>query len=126
MKKEESTNNQNKIYLESICPMGYALGMIGNRWKPLILFKLIDRSLRFNELRVEIPLISERMLTLSLRELEKDQLIFRKDLHIYPKNVTYSLTSIASELNSILSGICEWGALARDTRISGATVSTKY
>jgi DNA-binding HxlR family transcriptional regulator len=126
MKKAASTNNQNKIYLDSICPMGYALGMIGSRWKPLILFKLIDRDLRFNELRGEIPLISERMLILSLRELEKDQLIFRKDLHIYPKNVTYSLTAIAGELNAILTGICEWGAHARDIRISGATVSIKY
>ena len=106
----ESTNNRNKLSLNIICPMGYALGKIGTRWKPLILHKLMDKKLRFSDLRREIPLITERMLALSLREMEKDELIVRKDLGSFPKHVEYSLTPSARKLNHVLTGICEWGA----------------
>lgn len=110
MKKTESTNNQNRVLLEGICPMGHALTKIGTRWKPLILFKLINKNLRYTEIKNEIPLITERMLALSLRELEKDKLIKRIDFGVYPKKVEYSLTTSGENLNVVLTGICEWGA----------------
>jgi DNA-binding HxlR family transcriptional regulator len=110
MQKANTTNKQNRIHLDGICPMGYALSKIGSRWKPLILFKLIGRRLRFCELKEEIPAITERMLTLSLREMERDGLVIRLDSGGYPKKVEYSLSESANELNSVLEQICAWGA----------------
>lgn len=110
MKKAASTNSQNEARLRVICPMTHALAKIGNRWKPLILFKLLAGDLRFGELRHNITAITDRMLTLSLRELERDNLIMRKDFEVFPKKVSYSLTPAGRELNAVLALICEWGA----------------
>ncbi|WP_310395671.1 helix-turn-helix domain-containing protein [Hymenobacter sp.] len=91
--------------------MTYALAKIGNRWKPLILFRLLAGDLRFGELRHQITTITERMLALNLRELERDNLIIRKDFDVFPKKVSYSLTPAGRELNAVLAHICEWGAM---------------
>lgn len=111
MRKLNSTNHRNREILDGICPMGYALSKIGTRWKPLILFKLMNGPLRFAEVRIEIPAITERMLILSLRELEQDGLVIRHDPGGYPRKVEYSLTESAKGLNDALTHICAWGAL---------------
>lgn len=97
--------------------MGHALSKIGTRWKPLILFKLIDKKLRFAELKAEIPLITERMLALSLQELERDMLVTRVDNGTFPRKVTYELTPSAIMLNEALQLISKWGA--KDMRMYG-------
>ena len=111
MRKATSTNNRNRLHLDGICPMGYALNKIGTRWKPLILFKLMKGPLRFNAVKEEIPAITERMLILSLRELERDGLVIRYDRGGYPRRVEYSLSDSAKGLNEALEHICSWGAM---------------
>ncbi|HEY5824404.1 MAG TPA: winged helix-turn-helix transcriptional regulator [Cyclobacteriaceae bacterium] len=75
-RKKNSTYARNE---ESIveCDLTYAINKIGGRWKLQILDKLENGKLRFSELKKAFPLITERMLTLQLRALEKDGLIKR-------------------------------------------------
>ena len=69
-RKENSTNSINEQYITE-CDLTYAVCKIGGRWKLLILCKLEHGKLRFSEIRNQITGITERMLTLQLRELEK-------------------------------------------------------
>src|SRR5690349_21077735 len=64
------------------CAVEAALDVIGNKWKGVILFHLLEGKKRFNELRRLIPSVTQRMLTLQLRELGKDEVINRK---VYPQ-----------------------------------------
>lgn len=91
------------------CAVEAALDVIGNKWKGVILFHLLDGKKRFNELRRLIPSITQRMLTLQLRELEKDEVISRKIYLEVPPKVEYSLTSFGLELKPILLSLREWG-----------------
>ena len=86
-----------------------ALDELGGKWKPLILYVLIDGKLRFNEINKLLPSITQRMLTKQLRELEKDNLIHRKVYAEVPPKVEYSLTKKGYSVIPVLEAICEWG-----------------
>jgi len=92
------------------CAVEAALDVIGNKWKGVILFHLLDGKKRFNELRKLIPSVTQRMLTLQLRELEEDNIVFRKVYAVVPPKVEYSLTPLGLELQPILISLREWGA----------------
>ncbi|RZL66637.1 MAG: hypothetical protein EOO93_05395 [Pedobacter sp.] len=85
IRKENSTNSQNEKYITE-CDLAYAVCKIGGRWKILILGKLENGKLRFSELRNQIDGITERMLTLQLRDLEKEGLVNDNVLSITSKN----------------------------------------
>ena len=86
------------------------IDLIGGKWKPLILWNLSQKvTLRFNELRKLIPLITPKMLTQQLRELEVDQLVERKVYPQVPPKVEYSLTVFGKSLLPVLCTLCEWG-----------------
>lgn len=108
-RKENSTNmlNENSI-ME--CDLTYAVCKMGGRWKLLILCKLEKGKLRFGELKKLLPNITERMLTLQLREMEKDELVKRTVYAEVPPRVDYELTPIAIELIPIWSQLSDWGA----------------
>ncbi len=96
-RKENSTNRLNeKVIME--CDLMYAICKIGGRWKLLILCKLEEGKLRFSEIKRVIPEITERMLALQLRELEKDGLVKRTVYAEVPPRVDYQLTKISEEL----------------------------
>lgn len=61
---------------DSICPLNYTMNLIGTKWKPLILFHLLEGELRSGILKKRIPSISNKMFTQSVRELEKDGAYF--------------------------------------------------
>ena len=109
MRKSTSTNYNNESNLIEQCPLVYTLSKIGNRWKPYIIWKLLDRTLRYSELKTEIPLIAERMLILSLKELEQDGLIKRIAYQQVPPKVEYCLTASGDNLRKILEGLYSWG-----------------
>ncbi|CAI8793186.1 winged helix-turn-helix transcriptional regulator [Chryseobacterium sp. IT-36CA2] len=111
--KENSTNNINKKYIQG-CDLSYAVCRIGGRWKLIILNKLKDGKLRFSELRNSISGITERMLTLQLRELEKERLVKRTVHAEVPPRVDYELTAIARELIPIWKQLDEWGGRHRE------------
>lgn len=106
--KENSTNNINRQYIHE-CDLTYAVCKIGGRWKLLILDKLKDGKLRFSELRKAISGITERMLTLQLRELEKEGLLKRTVYAEVPPRVDYELTDIARDLIPIWNQLSKWG-----------------
>ncbi|QES90096.1 winged helix-turn-helix transcriptional regulator [Rhizosphaericola mali] len=106
-RKESSTNSQNEKYVLE-CDLAYAVCKIGGRWKIIILGKLESGKLRFSELRNLIDGITERMLTLQLRELEKEGLVKRTVYAEVPPRVDYELTDIAKDLIPIWRQLENW------------------
>ena len=112
-RKKNSTYTLNeKIITE--CDLTYAVGKIGGRWKILIIDKLESKKLRFGELKKEFPFITERMLTLQLRALEKDGLVKRTVYAEVPPRVEYELTARALEFLPIFKQLSNWGNRHRD------------
>jgi DNA-binding HxlR family transcriptional regulator len=109
MRKSNSTNTINKNRIDGDCGMAYTLTLIGGRWKPGILWRLIKGRLRYNELRKLLPDVSERMLVLQLRELEKDGLIRRIVYAEVPPRVEYELTEAGSSMKPVLKSLSDWG-----------------
>ncbi|UAB80929.1 winged helix-turn-helix transcriptional regulator [Marixanthomonas sp. SCSIO 43207] len=92
------------------CCTSLTMGIIGGKWKTVILYHLIDKKLRYNELRKEMPMVTERTLSLQLKALEDDGLVNRK---VYtskpPLKVEYSLTSFGKTLIPLVKSIADWG-----------------
>ena len=91
------------------CPVEATLSLIGGKYKSLILWHLIERTLRFNELSKLITSATPKMLTQQLRELENDGLINRIVYPVVPPKVEYSLTDFGKSLIPILESMCSWG-----------------
>jgi DNA-binding HxlR family transcriptional regulator len=84
------------------CSVEAALSVIGGIWKPVILFHLLERKMRFGELSRLVPNATQRMLTLQLRELEADKVINRTVYREIPPRVEYSLTQLGKTLEPVL------------------------
>ena len=95
--------------LDIHCPVGAAIKVLSGKWKILILFCLMQETKRFNELRREIPEVTQRMLTNQLRELEEDKIIIRKVYAQVPPKVEYSLSPIGQTLKPVLEHLKTWG-----------------
>jgi DNA-binding HxlR family transcriptional regulator len=93
----------------SPCPVTTTLSVIGGKWKPIILHALGKETKRFGEIRKLIPIISQKMLTQQLRELEADGIIKRKVYPVVPPKVEYSLTAYGRTLEPILEAMKAWG-----------------
>ncbi|WP_246615074.1 winged helix-turn-helix transcriptional regulator [Agarivorans litoreus] len=91
------------------CPVSTAIEVIGGKWKVIILYQLRGKTLRFGELKREIPKITQKTLTQQLRDLEKDKLIERKVFAEVPPRVEYTPTALAEQLNPALDLLCDWG-----------------
>lgn len=85
------------------------LTVLGGKWKILILWQLIERPCRFNELRRAIAGVSQHMLTTHLRELESQGIISRKIFAEVPPRVEYALTDHGKTLDTVLRTLAEWG-----------------
>nr|WP_236970230.1 helix-turn-helix domain-containing protein [Membranihabitans marinus] len=95
---------------ENSCPLNYTMNLIGTKWKPLILFHLLEGDLRSGILQKKIPEISNKMFTQTVRDLEKDGLISRTVFPVVPPKVEYGLTSRGKSLEDILRSLDKWGA----------------
>lgn len=95
------------------CCASLTMGIIGGKWKTVILFHLIEGTLRYNELRKEMPTVTERTLSLQLKTLEEDGIVKRK---VYtskpPLKVEYSLTDFGKTLIPVIKSIADWGVFA--------------
>lgn len=94
---------------EPSCPTEVTVGVIGGKWKTLILTFLLPGPRRFGEISRFLPQASKRMLTLQLRELEKDGVIHREVYREVPPKVEYSLTPCGETLKPILLLMADWG-----------------
>mgnify|MGYP001583551246 CR=1 FL=1 len=92
------------------CPVEVTLDVIGGKWKGMILFRLMEGTKRFSELRRLLPKVTQRTLTNQLRELERDGLVLRKVYAQVPPKVEYSLTDLGKSLNDVLAHLRDWGA----------------
>src|SRR6476660_3938180 len=84
------------------------LARVGDKWSVFVIMMLIDGPLRFNELKRMIGGISQRMLTLTLRGLERDGLVTRTAYPTIPPRVEYALTPLGCTLIEPLVGLAEW------------------
>lgn len=92
------------------CPVTPLLMMLRGRWKSQILYEMcIYDSARFGQLKKDLPGITNTMLTKSLRELEKDGLIKRKQFNEIPPHVEYSFTDMGRDLLPVFYAIMNWG-----------------
>lgn len=94
---------------ENLCSVEATLNVIGGKWKALIFFHLIEDKKRFNELKRLIPHITQRMLTLQLRQMEEDGIIHREVYKEVPPKVEYSLTPFGKTLGPIIYQMKLWG-----------------
>lgn len=92
------------------CCTSLTMDIIGGKWKSVILFHLIEGTLRYSELRNRMDTVTERSLSLQLKKLEEDGLINRKVYHKKPPlKVEYSLTDFGKTLIPLLQSIAKWG-----------------
>ena len=91
------------------CAMDITMDYIGGKWKTIVLWYLKDGTLRFGELKKQIPDITEKMLSIQLKTLEEDGLIKRKVFAEVPLRVEYSLTDFGKSLIPVLDAIAKWG-----------------
>ncbi len=91
------------------CPVEATINLIGGKYKSLILWNLISGTLRFSDLRREVPGATPKMLTQQLRQLETDGLIKRKVYPVVPPKVEYSLTEFGKSIKPVLESMYSWG-----------------
>ncbi len=91
------------------CPVEAALELIGGKWKGVALYHLMERAVRFNELKRQMNSVTQRMLTKQLRELEADGIVARKVYPVVPPKVEYSLTAKGKSLRPIIMALKAWG-----------------
>lgn len=94
---------------------GYTLSLLGGRYKMIILYWLSEYKtvMRFNELHRKIGNISYKTLSNTLKELESDKLIIRKEYPQIPPKVEYSLSKRGLSLLPVINSMCDWGEANR-------------
>lgn len=97
--------------LRQRCDFELTMDLISGKWKGIIIYHLFKGSKRFSELRRLLPEITQRMLTLQLRELEASKIVLRTVFAEVPARVEYRLTPIGKSLETAFSKINEWGKL---------------
>ncbi len=105
-------NSNGKLHL-GCSTIKTTLDVMGGKWKPLILYLLQERTLRFSGLQKQIDGITQKMLTQQLRELEHDKIITRKVYPEVPPRVEYSITRHGKTLIPILLNMEKWGRIHR-------------
>ncbi len=113
------------------CPVELALDILSGKWKSVLLAHLKDGSLRYSELRLRIPSLSDKILTERLRDLEQRGLVSRRKIAGPPSHWVYELTESGQSLRPVLEALYAWGETAAptlgvkiemlDTRVQRAT-----
>ena len=99
---------------DGACPIREVLDRVGDTWSILVIFNLQEGSMRFNALRRTIEGISQRMLTVTLRSLERDGLVSRHVRPTSPPEVEYSLTELGHSLAVPIDVLGQWAVRNRD------------
>ncbi|WP_409276167.1 winged helix-turn-helix transcriptional regulator [Neobacillus sp. SCS-31] len=91
------------------CPLETIIHVLGGKWKPMILWQLIQSKKRFSDLEKLIPDVSQKMLSQHLRDLEQEGIIARTVYPTVPPKVEYSLTEYGKTLIPVAESMCAWG-----------------
>lgn len=91
------------------CPVEGTLSLIGGKWKGVVLWHLLQGTLRFNEIRRRLQNVTQRMLTNQLRELEGDGFVIRTVYPEVPPKVEYSLSERGRSLAPVILALKAWG-----------------
>ena len=106
----------------SDCPTRQLLNRIGDKWSVLVLLSLADQDLRFNDLKRRIGGISQKVLTQTVRSLERDGLIDRTVEATIPVSVTYSMTKLGARLVAALRLMVDWA----ETHMGEVLIAQKH
>lgn len=98
----------------NLCDVAQTIALIGGKWKSIIIFYLLSGTLRFGQLQRKVPGITQRMLTLQLRELEADGIVQRTIYPEVPPRVEYSLTPLGESLRPVIMSMKKWGSQYRE------------
>ncbi|ACS87044.1 winged helix-turn-helix transcriptional regulator [Musicola paradisiaca] len=90
------------------CPARLVLDRLSNKWSLLILDRLSDESMRFNQLRRDIEGVSQKVLSQTLKNLERDGLVHRQAFATVPVTVEYSITSLGQTLVKTIHDLTHW------------------
>ncbi|AWF83412.1 transcriptional regulator [Microbulbifer sp. A4B17] len=105
----QSNNNERRVFVnDEECPIRNVVAQIGDKWSILILFALVDGPDRFNSLKSRIEGISQRMLTQTLRDLERDGFVLRTVFPQVPVKVEYELTELGEGLSAAVWKLVSW------------------
>lgn len=106
----EKFPNQKKRQKDFICSIGFAMTVIGSKWRAIILWHILKaQTIRYGELKKIIPNISHKILSQELKRLEMDSLIERIAYATIPPKVEYIPTDRGKSLENILTELCLWG-----------------
>lgn len=96
------------IFRYSDCPLHRSMAILGNKWKPIVIYVLRNRKARFGQLHAYIGVISKKVLTSTLKDLEADGILTRTEYKELPPRVEYSLTEKGKTLIPIIIDIAKW------------------
>jgi DNA-binding HxlR family transcriptional regulator len=101
--------------IDERCPFDVGMNLLGGKWRMPILWHLSRGAVRFNELQRRLPGITQHVLTLQLRGLERDGLVSRRIYAEVPPKVEYSLTEQGRGVRPVFDALCQWGRTYRGT-----------
>jgi DNA-binding HxlR family transcriptional regulator len=105
---QSSKNNSPTNILDAHPHLRQTLELVADKWVVAVLYVLSSGTRRYGELQREIGDISQRMLTRTLRDLERNGLVQRKVYPVVPPMVEYSLTPLGETMNGVLKSVCDW------------------
>ena len=91
------------------CPVATTVELIGSKWKLLILKYLLNKTMRYNELKREIDGISQKVLTSTLKSMVEDGVVIRTSYPEVPPRVEYSLSEIGESMRPVIDVMADWG-----------------
>lgn len=94
--------------LNKRCPSNDVLDMVADKWSVLVIYALRQETRRYSELERMIDGVSQKMLTQTLRSLERNGLVGRKVYPVVPPHVEYTLTPLGVSLHQTLAPLCRW------------------
>lgn len=98
----------NDIFICHNCPMTRTMASIGTKWKPIIIYTVGKRTIRFGQIHAIMGIISKKVLTEQLKELVEDGILNREKFNELPPRVEYSLTTKGLDLLRILNMLTVW------------------
>ncbi|MFC6010810.1 winged helix-turn-helix transcriptional regulator [Nocardia lasii] len=109
MPGEEGAVRKSVLQAMAVCPVEVSVAVLGGAWKMTIVKHLLEGSLRYSEIRRAVGVVTPRVLTRQLRELEQDGIVSRKAFPEVPPRVVYSLTPTGEALRDFVAELNRWG-----------------